>query len=805
MDYSTMNFQVTRPGWNEEYLETNMVVLFLLEGSLTLKLQGEEWVMHSEDVLLINPGMSYTITAASGVLLARADFSPAYLTRVMKSCNFMLYCNSAADGAHSYQDIRDLFLQLTAEYTAKTRQTDLLMDCLLMGVLDTLVEHYRVSGEKLLSSDPENDVRMREIMQYIISNLDMDINLTDLADKMYVSTSTLSRIFKKNTGVYFADYVMQLRVRTSIPLLRHSEQNLTQIALNCGFANSATFSRAFRKCMDMTPTEYRDRCRAEAAKEKEEEARLEKDIREELHEKGYDRKELESLNRFSVDLNDTSGVPLKKSWGSIINIGALYDLTRANIQFHVIYLQEQLHYGYIRVWNVFSNRMLITDGSPGDSYNYDMVNQSLDFLVQHKLKPFFDFGRRPVTAIRTEGKSVFYEEDYIPFQNKETWIKALRSFFRHIVTRYGMEEVSTWIFELSHDDFHEEKLVRLYKGENYAFMDAYEEMFREIRRLIPGALFGGSGAVLPYGWDNQKKFAAACIQRNCIPDFLSFILFPYDNVTTNDGEIVRIPSQTESVEEKCVAMMRQLITETGLDKHGVRLYITEWNNSISNRNCLNDSCYRAAYIVSKLCRIRDRVDVAALMCGSDWISSYRDSVGIVNGGVGLLSKDTIRKPAFFALDFLNQVEGKVIAEGEHWLVTRNDSGSVYILCCYYSWFRRNYFLKNEDVALNEACDMTFADDRPLRIHIDLLNPEKSGSYCIKKRTLNHLHGSVLDEWKNFNFDTQLTRQDVKYLEAVSHPKLTQEKVSVGKREDKIGIEVVMEPQELVLIHIFHRE
>ena len=54
------------------------------------------------------------------------------------------------------------------------------------------------------------------MMQYILSNLDRDINLNELADSMFVSASTLSRIFKKHTGVYFADYVMQLRVQSSL-------------------------------------------------------------------------------------------------------------------------------------------------------------------------------------------------------------------------------------------------------------------------------------------------------------------------------------------------------------------------------------------------------------------------------------------------------------------------------------------------------------------------------------------------------------------------------------------------------------
>ena len=87
------------------------------------------------------------------------------------------------------------------------------------------------------------------------------------------------------------------------------------------------------------------------------------------------------------------------------------------------------------------------------------------------------------------------------------------------------------------------------------------------------------------------------------------------------------------------------------------------------------------------------------MSGSDWVSSHMDTVGIVNGGIGLLTKDTIRKPAYFAVDFLNQLGEYLLDKGQNYIVTRKESEDIYILCFYYSWFRRSYFLQEEDVDL----------------------------------------------------------------------------------------------------------
>lgn len=208
--------------------------------------------------------MHYTLRPVRDVLVAECVYSMSYITDLLHDRNLLFYCNSVADRKHSYKKLSDLFLHLTAEYTGAGEKTDLMLDSLLLAVLDTLMKHYRIDAESFARNVSEDDFRMREITQYISANLNQNISLTDLAEQMYLSTSTLSRLFKKNTGIYFADYVMQMRVQSSLSLLEYADQNLTQIALGCGFANSSTFSRAFRKYMNMTPTQYRETSRANA-------------------------------------------------------------------------------------------------------------------------------------------------------------------------------------------------------------------------------------------------------------------------------------------------------------------------------------------------------------------------------------------------------------------------------------------------------------------------------------------------------------------------------------------------------------
>ena len=73
------------------------------------------------------------------------------------------------------------------------------------------------------------------------------------------------------------------------------------------------------------------------------------------------------------------------------------------------------------------------------------------------------------------------------------------------------------------------------------------------------------------------------------------------------------------------------------------MYITEWNFSLSSRNYLNDSCYRAVYLAWVAAALSGLADVLAVWVASDWISSYYDTISIANGGNGILTKNRIPK------------------------------------------------------------------------------------------------------------------------------------------------------------------
>jgi AraC family transcriptional regulator len=99
--------------------------------------------------------------------------------------------------------------------------------------------------------------RINRAIDYLRENLDRQVKLEELAKVACFSEFHFHRIFGAVSGETLKSFTNRLRLEKAARLLRYSHQNLTDIALNCGFSSSATFSRAFRSGYDTSPSQFR--------------------------------------------------------------------------------------------------------------------------------------------------------------------------------------------------------------------------------------------------------------------------------------------------------------------------------------------------------------------------------------------------------------------------------------------------------------------------------------------------------------------------------------------------------------------
>lgn len=767
---------ITRRCGQPNHFHPELELCFVIDGTVEMTVKDRSYQLEREDFLLVNQGVTHKLSSPSGALVCAIRFSAPLVARLSGQEINLFLCSSLEAYGPAHQELLGILREAVRNEARPPRKTEGLRLSILYRLLDCLIENFQVKAltDGAAQSDDE---KLQRIYQHINQHYRDTVSMSELADELYMSKSTVSRFFRRETGIYFNDYVNQVRLKHALEDLLYTDSSMTKIAMDSGFSSSSAFTKAFREAYGQTPGEYR----LDHLPQKEKEQELDEGIKAEIREKLSIEEDIADERAVALDAAKTT--PLVKKWGDFLSIGSVYSLTNAKIQQQVLYLKNQLGLSCIRVWSVFTKKLRLSDGKTPGHYNYDRLDTALDFLVSNKLKPFLDFGHRPDTALYAPGTPVFIEEDYIPFASKEIWQDLFTSLVIHIAERYGEKEASGWRFEFSYD--YVLATDRVYYPGSFSYEEAFSYASKTLQRYLPGVEAGGPMAEPAFSNDAVPSFLS-----NCQPGFLSLMIFP----DHEDGLPGACRVSTEP-EKNGLDLVRKVMDEAGTE---AKLYITEWNNTTSNRDSLNDSCYRATYFLDRISKTYGLYDLMGLWMGSDLISSYYDTTGAANGGSGILTKDTLAKPAFYALQFLQSLGDQLIAMGPGYIATRNGAEDFHILVFNHQQLGSAAYAEKSKLTPRQV-HRSISDGRTLKLTI-VLSGMRGKSYAVKKRTMNEDNGAVLGEWRKLQYEERLSEKDLDYLRSRCCPLLTLEH---SEAEDgKLTLLLSLQPQEFSLIHIY---
>lgn len=83
------------------------------------------------------------------------------------------------------------------------------------------------------------------------------ISLEDVASELLITRGQLNRRIKLITGLTAQQYMMNMRMDCAKRLLTETDMPVSDIAMNCGFTDITSFSRAFHRELGTTATAYR--------------------------------------------------------------------------------------------------------------------------------------------------------------------------------------------------------------------------------------------------------------------------------------------------------------------------------------------------------------------------------------------------------------------------------------------------------------------------------------------------------------------------------------------------------------------
>jgi AraC family transcriptional regulator len=121
-----------------------------------------------------------------------------------------------------------------------------------------LLRYYSTRNHQLREyEDGLSKQKLKQALEYIQANLGENLSLSDIANELGMSQYYFCHLFKRSTGISPHQFLIQQRVERAKHLLKRSEQTITAIALDCGFANQSHFARCFRQCTGVNPNQFR--------------------------------------------------------------------------------------------------------------------------------------------------------------------------------------------------------------------------------------------------------------------------------------------------------------------------------------------------------------------------------------------------------------------------------------------------------------------------------------------------------------------------------------------------------------------
>lgn len=751
----------------EMHFHQDIEVIYVLDGSLEVGFEGRKCFLDTDDFLLVNSNVRHEYQTDAEVLLGSLFIDYTMLTEIFGGEQLFFLCNSAEEKSESYEKMRYYIRQIFNYYQTTEGQGIVLKNSIYYQLLYIITTDFIVKkGMKQYDSlRGIQDERMNEILGYLMSKYNEPISLKELADRLYLSNAYLSKYIKRNFGMSFLKLLNNIRLEHAVSELLYTDKTVMKIAMDNGFPNLAGFNHAFKESYRTTPAEYR--AQMQEKYDKQERAENSREILEKVEQYLADNR-LDGPQEVNaavsvLEVDTRKKERLKKNWCRIINIGRASDLLRYDVREQIRFLKETLHFEYARFWNLMSDSMMIQMESTRTKYNFRLVDQVIDFLLELGLKPHIELGLKEEFFFGRVERSILQTAN----DNQILLIEKNKSFLeelvRHLAKHYGTGVVENWYIEL------EKNAVIHTHVEAETYFDIFDVVAGIFKSYVPNIKVGGAGFCLNFTGEELPEILEGWKKRKYRPDFISIYSYPY----IRDEELLdagRNPySPDESYLYHQIKEAKRVMEE--LQFEVPEFFVTEWSGTLSNRNRLNDGCYKSAYIMKNMIQNYGEADAIGYWLATDIYSESVDSEKLLYGGCGLLTKNGIRKPAYFAYEHLLHLEKYILGRNRNAIVTHNDRGLFFICCHNYKHFNFRYYAQDESQIEIEHQKRLFEDNESLQLIFRLCNVNK-GKYRVKIFSVSQENGNIQNEWKKLDYFNELSTPEIEYLKAVCQPKLT---------------------------------
>jgi xylan 1,4-beta-xylosidase len=458
--------------------------------------------------------------------------------------------------------------------------------------------------------------------------------------------------------------------------------------------------------------------------------------------------------------------PFPHYWERMFGSGRAILSLRESYRNDLRQVKRATDFQYVRFHAIFHDEVGLYDederGKP--SYNFSYVDQIYDGLLANGVRPFVELSFMPRKLASKLIEHPFWYHPYTaPPKDWKRWGDLIEQFGRHLVERYGIDEVSQWYFEVWN-----EPNIDFWSGDpkETTYYQLYDVTARALKRVSPRLRVGGP-ATAQAAW--VDRFIQHCVAEGVPVDFVSTHVYANDSARDVFG--TNEPIGRDQMVYRAVKKVHEQVKASA--RPDLPLIISEYNASYRNEVDVTDSPFMGPWLANTIRQCDGLADILAYWTFSDVFEEQ----GVVKrpfyGGFGLIAAGSIPKAAFNAFQLLHLLGGQRLASGSDTaLVTRRADGSLAIALWNYA--------PPEGEAAPRHFTLSLRNDSSLR--------------RVRIQVVDRDHGSPLATWEEMGRPDFPSREQQRELRAVG--KLPPARIEPLSNQP---LEITLPPRALALI------
>lgn len=495
-----------------------------------------------------------------------------------------------------------------------------------------------------------------------------------------------------------------------------------------------------------------------------------------------------------IDVNVRQvSAPLPATFNFSVGAGRANEGLRADWQQQLAEIKRDAGFKYLRMHGLLSDDMGVyrVDGQGKEHYNFQYIDALYDYLLGIGIKPFVELGFMP-SQMASGDKTIFWWRGNVtPPRSYEAWERLVRALTVHWTERYGADEVASWYFEV----WNEPNLDGFWAGSQADYFKLYAHAARAVKSVDARYKVGGP-ATAGAAWIPETISYAA---DNKVPlDFVSTHTYGVSQGFLDEfGTTGTVLSKDEGAISNDVLRNRKEIAQSAMPN--LELHYTEWSSSYTPADPSHDSYHQAAYILQKLKQVGTAAQSMSYWVFTDVFEEPGPRIEAFHGGFGLMNTQGIKKPAYFAYQFLNQLGKNELKNSDaRSYATTDGQGNAQVLLWDYSHTlpdninNQQYFIK----------DLPAKDKGKVEVKVGGLKP---GSYTLSIAQVGYRRNDAYTAYIDVGSPAQLTRAQVAQLKAEASGKPgTQKTVRVGA-DGRFQTSLPMRENDVYLLKLQHAQ